>query len=350
MRADRLLQIVALLRQHERMSAAELARRLEVTPRTVMRDIDSLSLAGVPVYAERGRAGGYALLPGYRPDTEQLRPEEARALFVAGGSGVADALGMRDDFDRALRKLATGLPEGQTRDIGLVSDLIVIDPGGWGQLPSSVPDAMTTVFAAVRDGRRLRMRYRSRGAEQVTSRVIDPWGLVLAGLTWYLIAAHRGAPRTYRVDRIQQVDVLETDVRRPARLDLRGVWHELRAAWQSQPTQRVVVRVRRAQADLVIRNLQLVLMGAPERTEDGPEHVLITADVSTLRGVVGVLLGFGTWAEALEPPELRELMLSVADEARVLYVGGSGIPSRHELRPSPGRTDPHADRRRARGQ
>lgn len=319
MRADRLLQLVALLRQHGRLSAAELARRLEVTPRTVMRDIDALSLAGVPVYAERGRSGGYALLPGYRPDPEDLRPEEARALFVAGGSSIAEALGIQDDFARALRKLASGLPEGHTRQVGQLLDRIVIDPGGWGNVPPSRPEAMDTVVAAVEDGRRLRMHYRSRGAAESVERTVDPWGLVLAGSTWYLIAAHRRSPRTYRIDRIQSVAPLAEEAFRPARLDLQAVWHELRSQWSNEPTLRTVIRCQRAHSDLAVHTLGLVLKARPEVLDDGAAHVRIVAEVSSLRGVVGVLLGFGSWVEALEPPELRTLMVEIADEARAVH-------------------------------
>lgn len=319
MRADRLLQLVTLLRRQDRMSAAELARRLEVTPRTIMRDIDALSLAGVPVYAERGRTGGYALLPGYRPDAESLRPEEARALFVAGGSSVADALGMGPDFERALRKLATGLPSEQSLEVGQVLQRLVIDPGGWGQRVTGQPSAMATVVAAVQRDTRLRLSYRSRGATNPKLRTVDPWGLVLAGATWYLIAAHRGTPHTYRVDRMERAVELDEPTRRPAGLDLLAVWHDLRAAWQDRPTQTVRLRVTRAQRDLALRNLEMVLMGEPQVSDDGEGHSLIIAEVSTLRGVVGVLLGFGSWVEALEPVELRELMVSVAEETREMY-------------------------------
>lgn len=301
------------------MSATELARRLEVTPRTIMRDIDALSLAGVPVYAERGRNGGYALLPGYRPDAESLRPEEARALFVAGGSTVADALGMGPDFDRALRKLATGLPSEQSREVGQVLQRVVIDPGGWGQRSTGQPSAMAGVVAAVQRDCRLRLSYRSRGATHPKLRTVDPWGLVLAGSTWYLIAAHRGSPHTYRVDRMERAVELDEPSSRPTGLDLLAVWHELRAAWQDRPTQTVRLRVTRAQRDLALRTLEMVVMGEPQASDDGEEHSLITAEVTTLRGVVGLLLGFGAWVEALEPVELRDLMVSVAEETQEVY-------------------------------
>lgn len=318
MRADRLLGIVALLRQHGRLSAAELARRLEVTPRTIARDIDALSAAGVPVYAERGRTGGYALLPGYRPDVEDLQPDEARALFVAGGSATAEALGLGESFGRALRKLSTGLPASHAEQVGHLLERVIIDPGGWGGAVRN-PEALETVMRAVQDDRRVRMDYRALSSGHGGRRTVDPWGVVLAGTTWYLIAAHRGKPHTYRISRIQAIEVLDEPTRRPAGVDLLATWREIREQWAERPSDDIVLRVKREQSDLAQRMLRMVLMGPPEVTDDGDEHVRIRARVSSLRGTVGMLLGFGDWAEAVEPPELRKLMVEIADEARGVY-------------------------------
>lgn len=313
MRADRLLQLAALLRQHGRLSAAELARRLEVTPRTIVRDIEALSAAGVPVSAERGRAGGYSLVPGFRPEPEALDADEVGALFVAGGAEVAGALGMGEQFGRALRKLASGMPARHLDRVGGLLDRIVIDPHGWGGATRGHPEALASVFEAVETGRRLRVGYRPRGASDATPRLLDPLGLVLAAGTWYTIAADRGVPHAYRLDRMEEAAVLDEPVERPAGLDLRAAWQELRAGWNARPTEAIVLSVERAQADLVERNLGLVLADDPVREAVG-ERVEIHARVTTLRGAVGVLLGFGTWVRVVEPPELRELMVAVARE------------------------------------
>lgn len=318
MRADRLLGLVALLRQHGRLSAAELARRLEVTPRTVMRDMDALSAAGVPVYAERGRAGGYQLLPGYRPDVEDLDPDEARALFVAGGAATADALGLGESFARALRKLSSALPAQHAQHVGHALDRVVIDPGGWGGITSN-PEALGPVMRAVQDDRRLRIDYRALSSGHGGRRTVDPWGVVLAGTTWYLIAAHRGTPHTYRVSRIESIEVLPDAARRPANVDLPGTWREIRQRWSERPAEQIVLRVARERAELTERSLRMVLAGPVETADAGDEHVTLRARVTTLRGVVGMLLGFGNWVQAIDPPALRELMVEVADEARAVY-------------------------------
>lgn len=319
MRADRLLQLVALLRQHQRLSASELARRLEVTPRTVVRDIDALSTAGVPVYAERGRRGGYALLPGYRPAAETLTAEESRALFLAVGGQLSTSLGVDRDFQRALRKLSSGLPEEHVRSVGHTLDRVLFDPEGWGRVRPGGPVHLPVTLAAVEQDRRLRIGYRSRGAQQVRTRTIDPWGLVQAAGTWYLIAAHRGSPRTYRLDRIQRLEVLSARAHRPPGLDLAAVWQQLRAAWREREAYPIELRVLRGQADLVIRQLGLALAGEPTRRPDGAEHERVSAEVTSLRGAVGVLLGFGDWLEVLDPPELRALMVEIADQARTIH-------------------------------
>jgi predicted DNA-binding transcriptional regulator YafY len=319
MRADRLLQVAALLRQHGRLSAPELARRLEVTPRTIARDVEALSAAGVPVYAERGRSGGYALIPGYRPDAESLGVDEAGALFVAGGAQVAADLGLGNEFARALRKLASGMPSAHLDRVGGLLDRLVIDPGGWGSAAVRTPSALAVVFAAVQADQRLLVSYRPRGAARGTERRLDPWGLVLAAGTWYLVAGDRGSDRAYRVDRIEQVQLLDEPTERPERLDVLALWHELRAGWRAGAAYPVVLSVTRAQADLVRRSLGLVLTDEPEVLDDGGDRIEIRARVSTLRGAVGVLLGFGSWVHVLDPPELRELMVQIADEARSLY-------------------------------
>ncbi|GAB3113640.1 YafY family protein [Janibacter alkaliphilus] len=320
MRADRLLQLVGLLRAHERMSAAELARRLEVSPRTVMRDIEALSAAGVPVYAERGRSGGYALLPGYRPDVEELTPGEARALFVAGGPAVAEALGLSGEHEAGLRKLATGLPSHETGRIGRALDRLVVDPGGWSGVRHQ-PALLRTLAGAVEADRRVRGSYRAASSRWGGRRTLDPWGLVLAGNSWYLVAAHRGRPHTYRVDRFETLEVLDEPCRRPPSVDLLATWREIRDRWQGRPAVRVVLRVRSDQADLARRQLAMVLRGPVESAPDGPEHQRLTAPVGSLRGLAGVLAGFGSWVEVLEPPVAREMMRRVAQETLAAHAG-----------------------------
>ncbi|WP_134322592.1 helix-turn-helix transcriptional regulator [Cumulibacter soli] len=317
MRADRLLSIVDLLRRHVRLSAADLAARLEVTSRTIQRDIDALSLMGVPVYAERGREGGYALLPGYRPDSADLTVDESKALLI-GGAGVADALGLNQAFSRAVRSMASGLPEDHAQQVGRLLDRVIVDPGGWGGTAHN-PDALAPVFEAVQRDCRARILYEALSSDNGGRRTVDPWGLVLAGSTWYLVAAHRGKPHTYRISRITDIRLLDEPTRRPERLDVRQVWRGIRAGWNARDSVLIRLRTRRDRVDLALRSLQITLLGEPAVSELDEEWSLIEARVHALRGVVGVLLGFGNWVQALDPPELRAMMADTAAEALAQY-------------------------------
>src|SRR5439155_6633823 len=166
-RADRLLSLLSLLQVHGRLSATDLARRLEVSTRTVYRDIEALSASGVPVYTEQGRRGGCVLLPGYRTDVSGLTSAEARALFTFTGRG----LGMDADLKAALRKLLAQLPEPQRPEALHAQSSVVVDPRGWRRVADQTPH-LDTVQTVVRQGKRLRMNY--RGSE----RTVDPYGLV----------------------------------------------------------------------------------------------------------------------------------------------------------------------------
>ncbi|WP_280463845.1 helix-turn-helix transcriptional regulator [Nocardia carnea] len=313
MRADRLLQIVHLLRRHGRMSSAELARRLEVTKRTVLRDMDALSTAGIPVYAEHGRGGGFALVPGYEPDVEQLTSEEARALFVAGGRGTAEALGLGGSFNTALRKLASALPEHEHRLVDHVRDRIVLDAGGWHRDPDTL-DALAEVQAAVLDDERIRIRYQSRAAAAPGERTVDPWGLLQVGTTWYLIATHRDRPRSYRISRISAVRRLGTPANRPPDLDLRSVWEQMRDDFRSVPGTEITLRIHRPRLPMVLRSLSVTMLADPQPAAGDPE--VFSMQVRSLRAAAAMLVGFGPEVEVIAPDALRGEIVAIAESSR----------------------------------
>src|SRR5215469_7688135 len=202
MRSDRLLSIMLLLQTHGQLPAGELAQRLEVSVRTIMRDVEALSSAGVPVYTVRGPQGGIALLPGYRTDVTGLTADEARALFVLlSGSAHAD-LGLGQAIGSALRKLMAALPAAYRPDADLASRRILIDPARWRGGPAR-PDGidLAVLQEAVFTDRRLRLRYRHGRNNQVRTYTVDPYGLVSKAGVWYLVSDHRGQPRLFRADR-----------------------------------------------------------------------------------------------------------------------------------------------------
>jgi predicted DNA-binding transcriptional regulator YafY len=227
MRSDRLLAMLLLLQTHGQMSATKLAEELEVSPRTVYRDMEALSAAGVPVYAERGRAGGIAILPDFRTDVTGLTTEEARALFVLVSDDAHANLGFGDALRSGLRKLMAALPEAHQQLAERSTERIIIDPGRWGG-PAAHSPHLTVVQEAVLRDRRLRLGYEQRDSDDLLHfPVVDPHGLVHRGGAWYLVATVEGKDRLFRVDRIRAAELLNDAVQRPAGYSLRASWRAL---------------------------------------------------------------------------------------------------------------------------
>ena len=221
MRASRLLSILILLQMRGRVSAETLAREFEVSVRTIFRDVDQLSAAGVPIYAERGRNGGFALIDGYRTRLTGLTPAESEALLLAGiGSAAAD-LGVGAEAAMAQLKMLASLPPDAGASAQRVGSRFHLDPINWYSHTEAIRDLPELASAVWRD-RRIRIRYESWKA--VVTRDLDPLGLVLKGGVWYLVAAVKAQPRTYRVSNIRSLDVLASPSRRPARFDLTRYW------------------------------------------------------------------------------------------------------------------------------
>ncbi|MGC5255793.1 helix-turn-helix transcriptional regulator [Gordonia sp. DT218] len=225
MRAERLLSVLMLLRSKGRMTASELAVELEVSERTILRDIEALSLSGVPVYSERGRNGGFALVSGYRTDLSGLTLPEAIAL-LSGGGRIDSAAAVS-----AKRKLAASLPEVHRGGVAEASQRILVRPEGFVRPPQQI-DALAPVQEAVFEGRRVRLLYERREGSSA-ERVLDPIGLIVAGDTWYLVAYSDGVERMYRVSRMSAVVVLDDPAQREPSVDLEAVWDRHRDAFRS---------------------------------------------------------------------------------------------------------------------
>ncbi|MFC4462429.1 helix-turn-helix transcriptional regulator [Pseudonocardia nematodicida] len=245
MRADRLLSLVLLLRRHGRMTAGAIAAELEVSERTVLRDVEALSSAGIPVYAERGRHGGFALLPGFSTDLTGLTPGEAVALLTSGSAATPGALGLGAEFSSAIRKVVGALPDRARAEATGAAERVLVRRGGWWRDPDDAePTAvLDAVQRAVFGGTRLRMRYRTGGTDDATpsDRVVDPIGLVQASGRWYLLALRDGEDRTYRVSRIDDAEALPDPARRPEGVDLEELWLRRRADFRAR---RPGIRVR----------------------------------------------------------------------------------------------------------
>jgi predicted DNA-binding transcriptional regulator YafY len=325
-RADRLISLLLLLQAHGRLPAPEIARRLEVSVRTVFRDMEALGAAGFPVYADRGRAGGCALLAGFRTDMSGLTAAEAQALFVltGGGSTPVAELGLSAPARSALQKLAAGLPASVRPRADDLARYVLVDARGWHRQPDlTEPDRwLETLRTAVLVGRRLRLRYQSQRGSG--SRLVDPWGLVAKAGVWYLVAAHRGRPRMYRVSRVARATLLDEPTNRPADLDLAAVWRRLRADVErprQEPVQ-VVLRVREDTAGMLQRVCAPQLApGEPTSapTADQPGWRRLVFPFRSLSAARGALLGFGDAVEVLTPSALRAEMAGVAASVIRLY-------------------------------
>ena len=291
MRATRLVSLLLLLQTRGQLTAADIAERLEVSVRTVHRDVDSLAAAGVPVEALRGPAGGYRLAGGYRTRLTGLTGDEAEALFAAGMPGPAAELGLGGELAAARLKLLAALPSELQERATRAQRLFHLDARGWFRAEDSVPH-LPELASAVWRGCRVRIRYRE--GSRVVQRTIDPLGLVLKAGAWYLVAHRVAGMRVYRVSRVASVRALEETCERPDGFDLSAYWHEWsRAFEESRPRVEVTVR--------------------------GPKGVRAMT-FESLSEAQRELLRFGTDLEVLEPVELRTRIAETAREVAALYV------------------------------
>ena len=312
MRASRLVQLLLLLQARGRVTAAVLATELEVSERTIHRDVDALSAAGVPIYAERGPHGGIQLVDGYRTRLTGLTGDEAEALFLSGLPGPAAELGLGTVVAAARLKVLASLPSELRARASRLVERFHLDAAGWFQAGETVPH-LPAMADAVWESRRMRIRYR-RGDAGV-ERTVDPLGLVLKGGIWYVVAISNGDVRTYRARRILDAQPAGETFTRPADFDLAAHWTESIAAYErSAPRVTITVRVDPGSlgilADLVGER---ALRGAEKLDgSDADGWYRLRLSVDWPEEVPARLLGVGGGLEILDPPQIRERALELA--------------------------------------
>ncbi|MFD9098393.1 helix-turn-helix transcriptional regulator [Streptomyces collinus] len=318
MKSDRLLSILLLLQTRGRVPAHELAERLEVSVRTIYRDIEALSASGVPVYAERGRHGGIELLAGFRTDVTGLTADESRALFILAAQGAHAALGLDAALGSALRKVMAALPAPHRPAAEVTSRRILVDATRWRSGPGRSVDLQVLQDAVFAD-RRLRVSYRHSGQREPRTYTVDPYGLVAKAGVWYLVADRRAAPRLFRADRVRSARLLDEPVRRRSGVELADVWEVLRRQVEERPEGAidVTVRVRRERLDMFQRMVGALLTELPEDDGDG-DWVTVRLSYPALRAV-RQLLGFSDQVEVLDPPEARAELLRAVGSVTALY-------------------------------
>ncbi len=305
MRADRLVSLVLLLRQRGRLTGDVLARELEVSTRTVLRDIEALSAAGIPVYAERGRHGGFALLPGLRTELTGLNHDEALALLTAGSGHGAQVFGLGASLASAMRKVVDALPESNQATAANAIQRILVEPQidllSRRRVVEEVPSAtMMEVRRAVLSGHKLRIHYASTDQEPLWH-AVDPIGLVTVRDRAYLLATKAGEDRTYRLSRILAADELSEPAERASSVDLEQMWRKRVAQFLSDGHITALVRVNPLRRDELLNST--VAVRAEEIEPDGWVRLEVT--YQDLRHAEWALWQLGVDAEALSPQSLR---------------------------------------------
>jgi predicted DNA-binding transcriptional regulator YafY len=326
MRADRLVSLVLLLRGRGQLSATTLARELEVSTRTVLRDIEALSAAGVPVYSERGRHGGFALLPGFRTELTGLNHDEALALLVAGSRRGAQAFGLGSALASAMLKVVDALPESHRDTVAGVAERLLIDPETDLLTRRVVGEELSdTVVAEIRRavfaGHKLRIHYAATDRSPQW-RTVDPIGLVTVRDQGYLLATRSGSDRTYRLSRVVAAEELPEPAQRADQVDLDRAWRErgtrFRAGGDDQVT--VLVRVEPARREGLVGTA--VAVRAEAADADG--WLRLEVSFQDRRHAEWALWRLGTDAEALEPQWLRTSLHDRATTIARRYSAPSG--------------------------
>jgi predicted DNA-binding transcriptional regulator YafY len=299
MRAHRLISILMQLQVKRRVTARELARKLEVSERTILRDMDALSGSGIPVVSERGAGGGWSLLEEYQTHLTGLSPEEIRSLFVSRTPKLIADLGFKRTSESAWTKLQAALPKNTRRHADFARQRLLIDSTGWrskSELVSSLP----TLLDALWRERQVRFVY-ARVFGEAAERTVDPLGLVARGSVWYLIANRQSDLRTYRVSRITNIEILEVTARRPNDFDIESYWErsakefreklpQYRATFLAKPSIMSWIRYRGWRLE-----------------EEKPEgdRVRVRLRFDSEEEALQFSVSFGEDAEVVEPVELR---------------------------------------------
>jgi predicted DNA-binding transcriptional regulator YafY len=316
-----------LLETRGRMSARALAGALEVSVRTLYRDVDQLTAAGVPIFAERGRSGGFQLLDGWKTTLTGLTASEAQAVFLSGLAGPAAQLGLGAQVETAKLKLLTALPAPWREDAQRISSRLHLDPVDWYREPEPLPH-LATVAASVWNERQLTIRYESWKA--TARRTVSPLGLVLKAGAWYLVAAVDDKPRTYRISNIMQVDALEAHARRPRKFELARYWAESIRRFERELYKEQAVVLATPAGLKALRYLSSAVARAvadvktPRRKD---RRVKLRIPIESIEHATGQLLRLSPQVEAIEPLALRQsVLLRLAQSCR-LYGVDSARPA-----------------------
>jgi predicted DNA-binding transcriptional regulator YafY len=308
-RADRLVAALLVLQAKGRVTAAQLASELEVSERTARRDLEGLALAGIPVYSQPGRGGGWELVGGARTDLSGLTADEARALFLIAGPAAATP-----DVRAALRKLVQALPATFREHAEAAAGAVVRDPSGWDHTVAAAPDQLEALQRAVIEGVQVELDYRGRDG-RASSRTVHPLGLVVKDNTWYLVAGTAAGQRTFRVSRVRSLRLTAEPVVRPEEFDLAEAWSSIVTTVDAQ---RAPVRVRLRATPATVDVLRYMFGNRVEPVEsgesgaagpDGTVEVELRAQSELM--MARQLAGLGDRIEVVAPDSVRQHLADI---------------------------------------
>ncbi len=332
MRADRLIRLIVLLQQHTRLTARDLAQRLEVSERTILRDIDVLSSTGVPVYAERGAVGGFRLLDDYRLDLSGLRTPELRTLLLGGHERLLRDLGWTQDAASAQDKLRYALPPNQVTQADILGQRILIDDSRWFERAHPAP-AISPLLSAVWQNRRVAMVYTYPDGTTVQRR-LAPYALAAKAGAWYVVAERDGALRTYRLDRVKDITMLDEPFDRPPTFDLRRFWADWTHAFEaSRPRFLAKLTVSPAIYGKFLQATPWTVEQSKEpRGQDPDYHVTMVFE--HLETAARHIISFTPDVRVIEPMELRSTVYEAAQRIGTWAQTFGGGPAEPNTQPS----------------
>ncbi|OME70591.1 transcriptional regulator [Paenibacillus odorifer] len=315
MRADRLLSILLLLQNRGKMTSRELAQTLEVSERTVFRDMEALSASGIPILAERGREGGWMLTEGYRTSLTGMKPQEIGSLLLSADASIMKDLGIQDDYSSALLKLEAASSHRLSNPANYLSERIHIDGASWHPSDETYP-FLSVLQRALWEDRKVKITYLR--SNETTVRFIEPLGLVAKRGVWYVVAKSKDELRTFRVSRLVNVEETHEWFKRPDDFDLKQYWEESTTAFKAAlPKYQVKLRVRTS----VLKELQrerFVSVQLIEPTSKA-EWVNVDAEFNTIESACRIILSFSPSVIVLSPQELLEMVKSAIAKISAIY-------------------------------
>jgi len=315
MRADRLLSILLLLQNRGKMTSRELAQTLEVSERTVFRDMEALSASGIPILAERGREGGWMLTEGYRTSLTGMKPQEIGSLLLSADASIMKDLGIQDDFSSAVLKLEAASSHRLSNPANYLSERIHIDGASWHPSDETYP-FLSVLQGALWDDRKVKITYLRNDETKV--RLIEPLGLVAKRGVWYVVSKSENELRTFRVSRLVNVEETHEWFNRPDNFDLKRYWEESTTAFKAAlPKYPAKLRVRTS----VLKELQRERFVTLHLLEPSSiaEWVNVDAEFNTIEWACRIILAFSPSVIVLAPQELLEMVKSSIATIHAIY-------------------------------